>query len=206
MRKRSILAFAIVIAVAVVSLILPTGCAGDNHVAVPRPKGYPRQPQIGDVYIAPEGAPAGFVMNSDARLVESSDSTRSGEWITVEYPMYDATVYYTFSPVTPLTADGVLENRLERMRLNFAGVPISTRPIKVNGKGGESGSYNMWDGQIMTTREKCAFPVQFILRSPDMIVSGSLFMPSMTVNPDSVAPAVEIITRDIERSVSGLYK
>ncbi len=201
MSRLSILALA-VCALALVSDVLLSGCTGNNNVAVPRPKGYPRTAQIGEVYVTPEGAPAGFVMNRDARLVELADSARSGEWITVEYPMYDATVYYTFSPVTPANVDAVLENRLERLRLNFAGVPVSSHPIVMARNYAEA---DYWDGQIMTTRDKCAFPVQFILRGPDMIVSGSLFMPSMTVNPDSVAPAVEVIMRDIERSISGLH-
>lgn len=189
----------LILALVMVADVLLSGCKGDNGVAVPRPKGYPRPPRIGSVYIAPEGVPSGFVINSDARLVTSADSARSGEWITVEYPMYGATVYYTFSAVTPSTVDAVMDNRLERLGLNFAGVPVSSRSIVMdNDSGGD------WDGQIMTTRDKCAFPVQFILRGPEIVVSGSLFMPSMTVNPDSVAPAVEVIMRDIERSVSGL--
>lgn len=181
------------IATSILCQLAGCGRSGEN-VAMPRPRGYPRLVYTDTVYKPVTDGPEGFVVNSHATVVREPNNG-PGEWYTVTYPQYGATVYFTFSRADDEEYSQIVDNRLQRISLNFGEAPFTTTRLTTP---------NGWEGAIFNTREGVALPVQFLITSPGRVVSGSLFLPSFAENPDSVRPAVEMIRRDIIRSLESL--
>lgn len=161
---------------------------------MPRPRAYPRLVEADTVYTPVVGGPDGFVANSQT-IVVREENEGPGEWYTLIYPQYGATVYFTFSRADGEEYRRIVANRLQRISMNFGEASFTTQSLSTS---------HGWEGVLFSTREGVALPLQFLLTSPGRVVSGSLFIPSFAENPDSMRPAVEIIRRDLTRSLESL--
>ncbi len=180
---------------AIAALLLGASCSrgGEGAPAVPKPDAWPR------IEIAPEAygrSIEGFAVNDSAIIVPGD----SAGWYTLSYPCYgpSARVYLTLArPQRGALADAVA-NRIERMALNAGGG--RSQLTELTSEGG-------YECRIMTTPAGTVTPVQFLAfrRNGGEIVSGALFIDgAATAEPDSFAPVVRAVERDIVHALKHL--
>ncbi len=178
---------------AVVSLLLSTSCTDDDRV--PKPIGYFRIDIPQDSYTAKDSIPCPFEfeVSSLSRLELFPDSQHPC-WFNLSYPSLSAKVHFTYRAI-----DGDLRELLEESR----------------GLAYEHGIMaNSIDSRMVLNREskvygltydlggKVASPYQFYLTdSVNHFIRGSLYFNSRP-NPDSIAPALAFVTRDIDHLIS----
>ena len=168
--------------------VIAVACGhGSQDNAVPRPVAYPRIEIYDSAYSAVDSLPLHIEANSHA-LRSVSQGHNGAIWLNMEYPAYRSKLFVTLTPVTDATAAGVIENRTERMSLNSGG--NTTEITEITSPGG-------WNTQLLLTRNGSVTPVQFISVAPKWVVSGSLTLESAVASPDSVAPIVSAVHRDL---------
>lgn len=161
--------------------LIITGCAR-RPAPTPRPEAFPRI----EIYPETYSEVNGLMVNDSAR-VENGDSEG---WFDIVYPAYNARINCTLTRVeTPEGLAAVIDNRLERLERNASGAPGElTELISAGGIG----------CMIMVTPGALATPVQFLATdSASRVLSGTAVFASPGVAPDSVAPAVKAIERDV---------
>lgn len=163
------------------------GCSHSSDNAVPRPTAYPRVEIYDSTYTAVPGSPLHIELSSHAS-VEVDSSRRSSVWINATYPAYGATLHCTITPASGDASGDVVANRSERMSLNTGG-----HPTEVTTGNAPSG----FASQILVTPAGTITPVQFLSVSPQWVVSGALYLPGADTAPDSVAPIVKAVYRDL---------
>lgn len=172
------------------AVLVLAACPRGGDTPVPRPLAYPRMAIYDSVYTALPGIPLHLELSAHA--VTSVDSTHSGAdkalWLNASYPAYNATLHLTLTPVTPATAPEVIHNRTERMALNSGGNPTEISELS---------SLSGFNSQILLTPAGSVTPVQFLSVSPQWVVSGALYLPDAEINPDSVAPVLQAVRRDL---------
>lgn len=173
-------------------------CGGDTHNhSTPRPRAFHRieipAAEYDTVTVA-DGVT--LVTNSSARTMEKRPDGPS-TWVDIIYPtLGNATIYCSITPVTPATAEEVVSNRLERMALNSGG--YSSDLLEFSTPSG-------YDCRILVTGAGTATPVQFIGISGREVVSGALMVQVADgFQPDSLAPVVDCVTRDVEMLLRSL--
>lgn len=168
-------------------LLFVPGCSHKSDTPVPRPVAYPRIEIYDSVFTPVPYLPLHFELSRHATITR--DSSHAGSlWINALYPAYGATIHFTLTPVNPATAAAVVDNRTERMSLNSGGHPTEiTQLIAPSG----------FSSRILVTPAGSLTPVQFISVSPQWVVSGALYLPGADSNPDSVAPIVNAVYRDL---------
>jgi len=172
------------------------GCNGDKHQrTLPRRDAYVRLEAYPAEYVRAE-VPIDFDVNASA-LTKVEGRADGSYWLTVEYPRYGATMYCTFVPVDGKGKVGaVVDNRLERMRLNVADAPIGTEQYS-----GDNYSFT-----LVLTRTLSATPVQFLVyptQEKGWVTSGTVFLPGIRPGSslDSIRPAIDAIENDIRHSI-----
>lgn len=169
---------------AVVSMV---GCSRRSDTPVPRPVAYPRVEIYDSSYTALPAAPVHIELSSHAS-VDMDTAHSHSLWINARYPAYGATLHCTVTPVANGEASDVVANRTERMSLNTGG-----HPTEVTDYSSPSG----FSSQILVTPAGSITPVQFLSVSPGWVVSGALYLPGAETTPDSVAPIVKAVYRDL---------
>lgn len=172
------------------ALLVLAACSRSSDTPVPRPVAYPRVPVYDSTYTAVPGLPLHLELSAHAAAqVDSSHSHSNGSiWLNAAYPAYNATLHLTLTPVTPASAPEVIHNRTERMSLNSGGHPTDVSQLAA-----PSG----FSSQILLTPAGSVTPVQFLSVSPQWVVSGALYLPDAETNPDSVAPVLQAVRRDL---------
>lgn len=166
---------------------------GRGAPPVPKPDAWPR------IEIAPEAygqSIDGFAVN-DSATIEPGDSAG---WYTLSYPAYGAAtrIYLTMARTAPGGLADAVANRIERMALNAGGG--RSQLTELMSEGG-------YECRVMTTPAGTVTPVQFLAfrRSGGEIVSGALFIDgAATAEPDSFAPVVRAVERDIIHALKHL--
>lgn len=169
------------------------GASGPDTVAVPRPTAYPRISTYPPSYTAIDMAHIAVEVNDSAIIADKAHfPARNINWIRIEYPRYRATLYCTYTPITPAAPfDEIMANREERMALN---------------SGGESSTLTNWTNAagigctILTTTVGSLTPVQYIASDTSrFVLSGALYLEGLTEAPatDSIAPVVEAVETDV---------
>ncbi len=170
-----------------------SGCSGGSRQAdVPKPDAWPRVTVYPAAY---SRSVDGFAVN-DSALIERGDSAG---WYTLLYPAYGpgTRIYLTVSAVSPTQLPQAIDNRTERMALNAGGG--RSELTELESEGGFACS-------LLTTRAGTLTPLQFLAYNRwGKMVSGVLFIDgAATAAPDSFAPVVDAIERDIVHSLKHL--
>lgn len=169
------------------ALSLLAACSHSDHTPVPRSVAYPRVPVYDSAYVAVPSLPLHLELSANA--VTQVDSAHSGSmWINATYPAYNATLHLTLTPVTPATEAEVIANRTERMSLN-SGV----HPTEITQLTSPAG----FRSQVLFTPAGSVTPVQILSVSPRWVISGALYHPQADSSPDSIAPVLRAVRRDL---------
>ncbi len=175
--------------------IFAASCSGSGDVAVPRPKGNPRIEAPDTIYRQVDGLPVKWLVNAAA--VDSVTAHRSDAiWLNVIYPGGAATMFCTFTPVTPATCADVIENRSERMALNAGS--NESEIISFTSEGG-------FAVKLMKTLHGTVTPLQFLATSPGIVATGAVYLPQLSAaTADSLAPVMEYLNRDLMYALTRL--
>lgn len=166
--------------------VLAAGCgAGERRdVDVPRRRAYPRMELPAESYREER------VGNATVAVNEAASTGADGPgWLTATYPGGMAEIYITY---TTIGADPEAEigNRVERLSMNTGGAATEISEF-VNGQGLQC--------ILMKTPAGSPTPVQFIAVAPEgWMLSGSAMVDKLTEAPDSLAPVVEMLERDVQ--------
>lgn len=173
------------------------GTGGDGYVASPRRYAYPR-PALPDTIMTSRGDSLPMSMQTNAAAdVEVQSPSPGSTWVNVVYPGIDASVHYTFSEVdSPEQADRIIDNRIERMELNFGGEEIEETAF-LSPAGLETHIY---------TARRGTTPVQFLATdSRSVVVSGVAWLRAADAATaqaaDSLAPVIRFLADDIRRTL-----
>ncbi|MCM1163754.1 MAG: hypothetical protein NC339_05845 [Muribaculaceae bacterium] len=171
------------------TLLTLCGCQGtDSRHSSPLPKGYPRIEMPDSTYTSIDSLPVKIAVNAGA---ETSVTNRgSDKWIDISYPEFaEGRIYLTLNAVNTNDEAAVVDNRLERMALDTAGLP---------GEKTELVSTDGWRCIMLTTRTSLTTPLHLLAVGHGYILSG-VFSMNVAENtpPDSLAPVVQAVERDI---------
>lgn len=167
------------------------GCDFNNSrpVATPRPEAFPRI----ETY-APEFRTLALPFGPDSLTVNAgagADISPDG-WIDIAYPAYGVTVRATLSPVGVTTVAEVLSNRLERLERNLGGARAQ--------------SARTGRGMVVVAPTALRTPVQLLATDSATWVLSAVAVadwPAGT-DPDSVAPIVDALARDMTIMLNNL--
>ena len=187
------------------AFIAIVGCTGshDTHnTHVPRPRGYFRI-QLPDTAVQNVHTPWDMLLPVSTHTLISypQDSTATdanSRWINIDYPMLNATVYCTYY-ATPqrhrlLEAIG---NRYERIALNARGGKMPQVILLQDTLQGIA-------HQIFLSERNNVVPFQFLSTdSATFLFSGAAYFHG-DMNPDSVAPAIDIVESDMLNMLQNL--
>lgn len=169
--------------------VLLLGACSRRPAPVPRPQAWQRIELYPEVYSDVNG----MMINDSARI----EPGEIDGWFDIVYPAYNVRINCTLTHTeSPVQLQSVIDNRLERLERNAGGA--SGEMIELTSAGG-IGSL------LMVTPGALATPVQFLATdSTRRVLSGSAVFASPGQSPDSVAPVVEAIERDIIYMLSNL--
>lgn len=180
-----------VVIVIMTALSIAVSCRNSNSdYTTPRPGGYFRIAR-GDSSYTEYSTESGLKVrvNSAAIFETATDAASGNEWITVEYPAFNASIYCTYSRTTPADFSEQMKRRLARVQKNlkYRTLP-KTRAIP--------GAKRVTNRLFYSTEED-AIPLQFISTdSTSYIFSGTVFIKSI-FNQDSLAPVINYLTDDV---------
>jgi len=185
MRRHAVIAAAFL---AVLSGLL-AACTG-RPIPTPRPHAFPRAELYPQSYRA---VPLPF--GPDSIAVNDSATFRPGPdgWFDIIYPAYGITINCTLTrAAAPADIPHILDNRLERMRLN-----LGDRRAHIADRDGKT---------LIVAPSALRTPVQFLATdSATYVLSGVAVadFPPLT-DPDSVAPAIDAVAADIALMLNNL--
>ena len=156
---------------------------------MPRPQAWHRIELYPEAYTEING----MMINDSARIERGG----TDGWFDIVYPAYNVRINCTLTRTgNPERLRSVITNRMERLERNAGGT--SGEMTELTSAGG-IGSL------LMVTPGALATPVQFLATdSTSFVLSGSAVFASPGQSPDSVAPVVEAIERDITYMLSNL--
>lgn len=167
-----------------------------QEVSIPKRPGYPRAYAYDTCYVQAQGVPIAIEVNSQAQ--HHAIKRGGAYWLNIDYPRYNASIYCTFTPVTPATVASVLDNRSERLQLNLGGAVADMEQYET------PAGYSV---AIATAPSAKATPLQFLASNGRWVLSGAAFFNNSDqfVDIDSVAPMVATLRRDIEHALITLH-
>lgn len=180
-------AFFIPIAIAA---LMASGCGNTGERTVPKPQAYHRISVPDSIYTTYSADGVSLPVNADAVV---SDSIREGgRWLDISYPQFPGSkLFLTITDTDASVLPALIENRTERIRLNTAGAP--TELTELTSDGG-------WKGALFVTRSSLTTPLHILAHNPegDKLLSGALYIsPTPSATPDSIAPIVSAVARDL---------
>lgn len=167
-------------------------CGGSDDTATPRRRAYHRIETYTPDYTAVDSLPVRLLVNSSAVV-----SRPRRDWINVNYPRYNATVFISVTEADSRDIDGIIANRVERIVLNAGDAPADALDID-NGR---------FTSTLYDARAAVATPLQFVATDgKSVVISASVFFGNADriTSLDSVAPAVETIRRDLTTALDSL--
>lgn len=175
---------------ALLAAIILSGCGGERGGrAVPLPTAWPRIEMPDSVYVATDADGVSLSLNAGADVAQTP--REDGVWMDVSYPTFPAArIYLTINRLRPGEARDAVANRLERITLNAGGMP--TEKLEFSNPAG-------WECLMTLTPSSVTTPVQAVATGGDgRILSATLYLSvPQSANPDSVAPAVDAVRRDM---------
>ena len=181
----------------VISLSLSECSNKENYI--PRRTAYPRVNLCDTIHVKSPLLPVNFEINAETIASEdSSNITNDGsKWINVFYPKYNATLYYTYTPVTASTIEGVIDNRIERISLNIGS--LTSEMTELNTPSGVI-------AKIISTPTSMVTPLQFIAtNNSSWVISGAFcFNETKNISSDSISPILKAVNNDILHTIKNL--
>ena len=172
--------------------VLMAGCSDAEKPPVPRRTAYPRVRLLPAEYVVPQGLPLPFAVNAyaSASVGEKSDGS---VWLTIWYPSYGATAYFTFTPVSAATAAEVMDNRAHRMALNLGAAAAQSYSFA---------TATGMQATVLQSPTAAGAAVQALAVGNGWVVSASSVFPAAAA--DSIAPMVQAVTDDFITSLKKL--
>lgn len=176
--------------------LVAAGCSDKKpHTpTTPLPSAYPRLPlPDNDTMRTVSETPSPVNVNSTARATFTPGDMPA---LTVEYPRLGATAYWTFIPYTGTPAE-IIARRRERISLNLNGTPARTL---------HSAPTSDFEAVLVTAEAGSQTPVQMLAVTPEYVITATAFLsdPRAAVAYDSIRPLIELLDRDMQRSIPGL--
>ncbi|MCM1222660.1 MAG: hypothetical protein NC548_50190 [Lachnospiraceae bacterium] len=166
---------------------------------MPRRTAYPRVAEYAERYAAVDSLP--LLIEANAQAMTSTELMPDGTvWLNIEYPAYNARVYFTLTPVDSATVEAALENRAERIGLNLGNAQAESEHFT-----NPNGYYTT----LVKAPQALPLPVHFIAvkpGAPKWLVSGSAMIDGTgpQTPADSIGPVIETIYRDISHAMQRL--
>lgn len=184
---------------------IPTACrdSATDTVAVPRRTAYPRICIPAAVYAPFADAPLHFETSAAAKAriatPPSGNSAPGSTWVDIAYPEYGITIHCTFTHTDTDRIPGILDNRIERLSVNTGGATSEMSEL--------TNAYG-FDCRMIATRAESPTPVQFLATDhKHWVISGSAYIEAgRNTNPDSIAPVISMLERDIIHSLTTLKR
>lgn len=164
------------------------GCGGNSsYTPVPLPEAYPRVNVADSVFTSVDIAGLLLDVNS------ASDTARiSGNWLDIRYPDYGGILHISVNDHSGDTGiNKAIANRRQRVSLNLGGAPAVTENFMSG-----SGEFAC---ELIISHDGGVTPVQFIASDGRFLLSGTFAMGHPSSNPDSIAPVVKAVSRDVRR-------
>lgn len=180
------------ICVITLAAICASACGGTDDTATPRRRAYQRIEAYTPDYTAVDSLPVRLLVNSSAVV-----SRPRRDWVNVNYPRYNATVFISVTETDDHSIADVIANRVERIALNAGDAPADALDID-NGR---------FTSTLYDARAAVATPLQFVATDgKSVVISASVFFENANriTSLDSVAPAVETIRRDLTTALDSL--
>lgn len=174
-----------------------------KNTPVPKPRGYYRMEFPADsqrVVFRPEGWPYEFqtVRFSQTEMV----SQKPGElyWCNINYPGINATLYISYKSLSPGKGNSLADRIEETYQLSYK---HAVKADYINETGFGIPSHKVY-GSIYEVGGDAASAVQFYATdSTRHFLRGALYF-NCTPKRDSLAPAIEFLTRDIHKIVQSI--
>ena len=172
-------------------ILLTLFSCGKREKNYPRPVAYPRQEIYDSTYRQLTGFPIDFFINASARE-ESVSGSDSAAWWTVRYPAYNATLHLSSVALRNGEETAQLHSRIERMVMNVGGAAVNQEDFY--------SSDSAFRVLIFYEPGYTPTPVQFVAVGKGRLTSGVFGFDATEVTPDSVAPLLQSVVRDIRYS------
>lgn len=180
-------------AIATLAALL-AACSDSGHRSVPRPTAYPRIPVCDTATVALSSGT--FDMRVSAAAVSRE---KEPGWLDIVYPSYGVTVHLTaMSFGNTADLDRALDNRMQRMSLNFGDTPADTRTF-TNDAGIEC--------LIAGSPDAATAPIYIIARrdgSRPALLSAAAVFRGATKPVDSVYPVYKAVRDDMDKLLNSL--
>lgn len=169
---------------------IPTGCNGTGNDAVPKPHTYHRIQTPDSIYRLSNHGNLNLLLNTAADTTDSIQG--NSRWINITYPHFNNVgIYLTISEVDAEKMPSLIANREERIALDAGGSAIEITELTSIGR---------WGCRLFVTRNSISTPIHLTGVSPDstrMIYGVAYTQFGETATPDSIAPIVKTIERDM---------
>ena len=175
--------------------ILSASCRGSGgDIPVPRPQAYPRIAIPDSVFRPVSAGDVTLQLNAAVDSLSARGSLNGSWWITALYDDFDASLFITVTPLSPADALSTIDNRVERLSLNTGGLPTEVTSFTTSAG---------LDARIIVTPQGSPVPVQFLVTDHNtLLVSGSATLEAAaTAPPDSIAPVIDMLRRDVTHTV-----
>ena len=175
----------------------------DEAVLTPKPRGYPKIVFPKKSYQPFEEGYCNFVFEYPTYAEVQKHETFFGEkpkdecWFDIFIPQFDAKIYCTYSPIDKeITLEKLKNDAFELAQKHNIKAKYIEELELVTPNGVHGFAFNL-EGEV-------ASPFQFYLTdSKSNFVRGSLYF-NAEVAPDSLAPALDFIKKDLEHMISTL--
>ncbi|MDE6716050.1 MAG: hypothetical protein K2J74_06170 [Muribaculaceae bacterium] len=183
-------------------LMAIVGCTGSHDTPVPRPRGYFRI-QLPDTGVQNVLTPWSMLLpvSTHTRISYPHDSVATdarSQWLNIDYPMLNATVYCTYhtNPQRTKLLDAI-SNRYERIALNARSGKMPQVILLQDTILGIT-------HQVFFSERNNVVPFQFLSTdSATFLFSGAAYFHG-NMNPDSIAPAIDIVEADLLNMLQNL--
>lgn len=192
MNRRTLIAAAACLALAVAGLVKSLWPASADYTPVPRRTAFVRLPALDTAMTAVDSLAVALKVNASATL-----SRPAPGWLNVAFPAYGATLHITVTQAAPAGIEDVKANRMQRLMLNSSDMPTDFAEFT------NPGGFDV----VVATTEGCATPVQFIATdNSSCVVSGAVFFPGFSAGTpaDSLRPAIDMLHADVLRTAASI--
>ncbi|MDE6459695.1 MAG: hypothetical protein K2K52_02515 [Paramuribaculum sp.] len=171
--------------------VLTLSACGRSDRSYPRAIAYPRPEIYDSTYRQLIGFPIEFYINSSAQEQAVSE-TSEASWWDVRYPAYNATLHLSSVALRSGEEEAQLHSRIERMVMNCGGAAVSEEEFYST-----DSAYRVL---IFYEPGYTPTPVQFVALGNGRLTGGAFSFDDSSVTPDSVAPLLQSVVRDIRYS------
>lgn len=163
----------------------------------PKPKGYARIDRDKTKMKEFRHSGFSFLYPDDVKIEEVKKDVKNEFWFNLSYPSYNAVVYCTYMSIDKNELSDVLEDSYQLAYSHALKADGIEQTVFTDSIGHKTGI-------IYDIKGAVAVPVQFyVTDSESRFLRGSLYFNDI-VQPDSVAPVVSFLRKDIENIIESL--